>query len=116
LLLEEYVVSFEYLPGRKNVVADALSCLDIDDLKIQGEEFLTFLSESEQSNIKFPMHIALIFKEQTRVNGLREKELSQPYYSMQFMIHVLNNLSLEYELQLALMEKRFGNKEMPFNG
>jgi hypothetical protein len=39
LLLEEYEVIFEYLPGKKNVaaVADALSCLDIDSLKIQEE-------------------------------------------------------------------------------
>jgi hypothetical protein len=33
--LEEYGVSFEYLPGKKNVVADALSRVDIDDLQIQ---------------------------------------------------------------------------------
>jgi hypothetical protein len=85
LLLEEYGVSFEYLPEKKNVVADALSSSDIDDLKIQQEEALTLLSESEQSNIKFPMNTALIFKEQTRVNGLREteKRLSQQHYSMQ---------------------------------
>jgi hypothetical protein len=38
VLLEEYGVTFEYLPGKKNVVADALSCLDIDDLKTQEEE------------------------------------------------------------------------------
>jgi hypothetical protein len=40
LLLEEYGVTFEYLPGEKHVtdVADALSCLDIDSLKIQEEE------------------------------------------------------------------------------
>ena len=82
MLLEEYGVTFEYLPGKKNVVADALSCLDIDDMKIQEEEALTLLSESEHSNIKFPMP-ALIFKEQTRVKGLRENGLSQPHYSMQ---------------------------------
>jgi hypothetical protein len=37
LLLEEYGVTFEYLPGKKNVavIADALSRLDIDSLKIQ---------------------------------------------------------------------------------
>jgi hypothetical protein len=41
------------------------------------------LSESEFSSIKFPMHTALIFKEQMDVQGLREKGLSQPYYSIQ---------------------------------
>jgi hypothetical protein len=57
LLLEEYGETFEYFPGKKNVVADALSRLDIDSLKIQEEsqEVLTLLSESENnssSNIK----------------------------------------------------------------
>jgi hypothetical protein len=74
LLLEAYGVTFEYLPGKKNVVADALSRLDIDSLKIQEEEVLTLLSGSENnsiSNIKLtiPMHTALIFKEQAKVNG-----------------------------------------------
>jgi hypothetical protein len=51
LLLEEYGVTFEYLPGKKNVgtVADDLSCLDIDSLKIQEEEVLTVLSGSENT-------------------------------------------------------------------
>jgi hypothetical protein len=82
LLLEEYGVTFEYLPGKKNVgtVADALSRLEIDSLKIQEEEVLTPLSGSENnsiSNIKWtiPMHTALIFKEQAKVkeSWLREK-------------------------------------------
>jgi hypothetical protein len=42
LLLEEYRVTFEYLPGKvqKNVgtVVDALSRLDIDSLNIQEEK------------------------------------------------------------------------------
>jgi hypothetical protein len=40
LLLEEYEVTFEYLPGymHTNVAADALSRLDIHSLKIQEEE------------------------------------------------------------------------------
>jgi hypothetical protein len=88
LLLEEYGVTFEYLPEKKNVVADALSRLDIDSLKIQEEEVLSFLSGSENnsiSNIKstIPMHTALIFKEQAKVKGLREKGLAQPHYSIQ---------------------------------
>jgi hypothetical protein len=91
LLLEEYGVTFEYLP-EKNLVADALSYLDIDSLKIQEEteEVLTLLSGSENdsiSNIKLiiPMHTALIFKEEAKFKepGLREKGLAQPHYSIQ---------------------------------
>jgi hypothetical protein len=37
LLLEEYRVTFEYFQGKRNIVADALSHLDIDSLKIQEE-------------------------------------------------------------------------------
>jgi hypothetical protein len=79
LLLEEYGVTFEYLPGSKQknvaVVADALSHNAIDSLKIQEEEVLTLLSGSENnsiSNIKTTtsMHTALIFKEQTKVKEL----------------------------------------------
>jgi hypothetical protein len=56
LLLEEYGVTFEYLSAKKNVinVADALSRLDIDSLKIQEEEakeVLTLLSGSENNSI-----------------------------------------------------------------
>jgi hypothetical protein len=90
LLLEEYGVTFEYLPGKKqkNVLADALSRLDIDSLKIQEEELLTLLSGSENnsiSNITLTMHTALIFKEQAKVKEprLREKGLAQPHYSIQ---------------------------------
>jgi hypothetical protein len=94
LLLEEYVVTFEYLPGKKqkNVVADPLSRLDTDNLKIQEEqeEVLTLLSGSENSSIsniklKITINTALIFKEQLKVKEprLRQKGLSQTHYSMQ---------------------------------
>jgi hypothetical protein len=53
LILEEYGVTFEYLPGNKKVdlVADALPRLDIDSLKIQEEtqEVLTLISGSENN-------------------------------------------------------------------
>jgi hypothetical protein len=99
LILEEYVVKFDYFPGKKNVavVVDALSCLDIDSLKIQEEEVLTLLSRSENnsiSNIKLTMHTALIFKKQAKVKntGLREKGLAQPHYS----IHHIEGYDLLY--------------------
>jgi hypothetical protein len=91
LLLEEYGVAFEYLPGKKNVgtVVDPLSCLDIDSLKIQEEEVLKLLSGSENNSIRnieltIQVHIVLIFKEQPKVKktGLREKSLTQPHYSI----------------------------------
>jgi hypothetical protein len=91
-LLEEYGVTFEYLPGKKyaGTLEDALSRLDIESLKIQQEEVLTLLSGSENnriSNIKYtiPINTALIFKEQAKVKepGLREKGLAQPHYSIQ---------------------------------
>jgi hypothetical protein len=99
LLLEEYGITLEYLPGKiqENVVADALSCLDIDSLKIeieclniQEEDVLTPLSGSENNSISNinpikPIHAALIFKEQAKVKepGLRGKGLAQPHYSIQ---------------------------------
>jgi hypothetical protein len=82
LLLEENGITFEYLPGKKNVtyLADALSHLDIDSQKIQDskEEVLTLLLGSENNSINnikliISMHNALIFKEQAKVKepGLR---------------------------------------------
>jgi hypothetical protein len=35
LLHEEYGVTFEYLPGKKNVVVDDLSRIDIDRFKMK---------------------------------------------------------------------------------
>jgi hypothetical protein len=76
-----------------NIVADALSHIDIDSLKIHEQETgeaLKILSGSENNsiiNIKLtiPMHTILIFKEQTKVKepGLREKGIAQPHYSIQ---------------------------------
>jgi hypothetical protein len=67
-------------------VADALSRLDIDSLKIQEEQGLTLLSGTENNSINnikstIPMHTALIFKEQVKVKQpeLREKGLAQPH-------------------------------------
>jgi hypothetical protein len=75
--------------GTENVaiIADDLFRLDIDSLKIEEEEVLTLFSGSENnsiSNIKLIilMHTTLIFKEQAKVKGLREKGLAQHHYSI----------------------------------
>jgi hypothetical protein len=83
LFLDEYGVTFEYLPGKnqKNVVALSYSSshLGIDSLKIQEEEAFKLFSGSENNNISnikllVPMYTALIFKEQAlKEPGLREK-------------------------------------------
>jgi hypothetical protein len=92
LLLEKYGVIFEYLPEMilKNMasIADTLSSLDINILKIQEEtqEEFTIISWSEKisnSNIKSstPMHNSLIFKEVAKFKQkrIREKGPSQPH-------------------------------------
>jgi hypothetical protein len=55
LYLEEYGVTLECLLVMKDVVKDALSCLDIDELTIPLEEMLDVLSKSQHNNIKFPI-------------------------------------------------------------
>jgi hypothetical protein len=56
------------------VISNVLSRLDIDDLKIQEEEeeeeeeaLKLLLPESKHSSIRFPVHIALIIKELTKL-------------------------------------------------
>jgi hypothetical protein len=96
LLLYQYGVTFEYLPGRKQknvgIVEDGLSHHDIDSLKTQEEteEVLPLLSLSEKNsisniNLTILMQTIVNFKEQGKVKkpGLREKGLAQPHYSIQ---------------------------------
>jgi hypothetical protein len=94
LKFEEYGVTFGCLSGKKNVgiVADALSRLDIDSLKIQEEDASTLLSWSENNSISdikltIPMHTALIFKAQAKVNdfGFTEEGLAQPHYLVKIL-------------------------------
>jgi hypothetical protein len=104
LLLEEYRVTFDYLPGKKNNVADDVSRLDIDSLKIQEEEELTHLSGSENnsiSNIELLMHTTLIFKEQEQVKGFREKGLAHPHYSIK---HVEGYDLLSYKEKICITQ------------
>jgi gag-polypeptide of LTR copia-type len=51
----------------------------------------------------------------TELEDLRMKleDMGSSMSDNQFMIHILNNLTSDYELQLALMERRIGDKEKP---
>ena len=46
---------------------------------------------------------------------VRLEDMGSSISENQFMIHVLNNLTSDYDLQLALMEKRVGDAEKPLN-
>jgi phosphotransferase system IIA component len=72
LLLEEYGETFEYLPEKKDLVtvADALSRLDIDSLKIQEEEELTLLSGSENNSGTMNIYFIRDRLELKRLSGI----------------------------------------------
>jgi hypothetical protein len=44
---------------------------------------------------------------------MRLEDMGSSILDNQFMIHMLNNLTSDYELQFALMEKRVGDTEKP---
>jgi hypothetical protein len=46
---------------------------------------------------------------------IRLEDMGSIISDNQFMIHVLNNLTTDYNLQLALMEKRVGDSEKPLS-
>jgi gag-polypeptide of LTR copia-type len=46
---------------------------------------------------------------------IRLEDMGSIISDNQFMIHVLNNLTTDYDLQLALMEKRVGDLEKPLS-
>jgi hypothetical protein len=62
------------------------------------------------SNIKLiiPIHTALIFKEQAKVKGLREKGLSQPHYSIQHIegYDLLCNKDNKQDLHSSIIETK----------
>jgi hypothetical protein len=52
LILEEYGVTFEYLPGKKKfgTVADSISHLDIGNLKIQLKKHQNFSQDQKKKH------------------------------------------------------------------
>jgi hypothetical protein len=46
---------------------------------------------------------------------IRLEDMGSTISDNQFMIHVLNNVTTDYDLQLALMEKRVGDSDKPLS-
>ena len=67
MVLEEYNPELIYLPGRLNIVTDALSRLDFDDgiEDAQLNELLAF-DESELPTTSYPLHYGLLQQEQRK--------------------------------------------------
>jgi transposase InsO family protein len=64
LFLEEYGPDIRYIKGDHNIIADALSRLDIQPLRDSGQPQETAFFNTEQ--ITFPVHTALIAHEQKK--------------------------------------------------
>jgi hypothetical protein len=76
---------------RKMLWHNDLSRLNTNDLEIQEDDVLASLSESEFSNIKFPMYITLILKEQVKVQGLG---YFHPEFVSLYLVGVLSTSSV----------------------
>jgi DNA-binding cell septation regulator SpoVG len=44
---------------------------------------------------------------------MRLKDLGSSIFDNQFILHILNNMTDDYDLQLAMMEKRVTDKSNP---
>ena len=73
LLLEEYGPHFEYIPGEKNIVADALSCLELKEsppFKHELQESHFYQDQMSQAQLDLipedtiPVEYSLIYKHQ----------------------------------------------------
>ena len=72
LFLEEYGPDIRYIKGEHNIIADALSWLDIQvNRKHQNHTEMSFLSTE---HIQFPIHTALIATEQKEDTELIKKK------------------------------------------
>ena len=78
ILLEEYRPTFVYVKGEKNVVADALSRLDMEacskDLLNQEEpnKKLSYVTTEDMEFEQFPMSPKTISKQQKKDPGLKK--------------------------------------------
>ena len=75
LILEEFGPELRYVPGDKNIVADALSRLDLSETELDTFATAEFLAVKTKDIPKdaFPVRYSLIEKEQQADNDLTKK-------------------------------------------
>ena len=85
LILEEYSPEIIYIKGKHNIVADALSRLDLDDQESNYAELLAF-HDDEMSENAYPLNYSLLQKEQFKDQLLQDQiappGLSDPGYGL----------------------------------
>ena len=88
MLLEEFGPEFEHIKGEKNVVADALSRLDMSSSDydtindIHETRQLTYVTNTDIESEEFPMSPELINKYQSRDKRLLRKAARLPNYDL----------------------------------
>ena len=88
MMLEEFGPTIEHVAGKNNVVADALSRLEIthrdsDEVATDEEKpELTYMTAREAKSESFPMNPGLILKEQKKDKELQQKKKEDKRYSI----------------------------------
>ena len=80
LIIEEYGPELKYLPGHKNIVADALSHLPTDKTKTPEDHFP--LDKEDIPEDIIPITYSTIAKYQKLDKQLQEKALNNSRYSL----------------------------------
>ena len=117
LLIEEFGPELIYLPGKKNIVADALSRLDIEEAKeaTTFEQLLTTNAECFASDIKLPSNVypvsfQRILKEQQEDSELVELARTNNKYTLKSFRGGGRSLSLICTKDKIIIPKSLQNK------
>jgi len=83
LLIEEFSPNLIYLPGHKNVVADALSRLELDSTADTQEQAMAELFSSEElTPVTYPLQLKRILEFQQKDKELLQKAASNSHYHL----------------------------------
>ena len=114
MLLEEFGPEFKHIEGKKNVVADALSRMDMSPKQYDEENDthqdrqLSYLTTKDIEEEKFPMSTALIEQLQARDKTLLKKAKSASGYSLKSvegheLIHYNDRIVVPKPLQQRIL-------------